>query len=196
METDEYLSTPHLKKYRWLPKTRKNAFLGHLLISVTIFIALAAIIYWGWFPGALFFGAGGIDGIKIVAAVDLVLGPMLMLIIYNPLKSIGKIIFDLCVIFSVQFGCLIAGVYVVYQERPVAVTYVDDKFYALKLKQFKKDEDRFFMESNLHPMKPEIFYVRLPEDAKSKATILVFYQTLKSDLTTRTALYEKMPLER
>lgn len=196
MANGEALSTSHLKKYSWLPESRMRAFFGHLLISIVIFVGLAAIIYWGWFPGALFFSAGGIDGIKIVAAVDLVLGPMLMLIIYNPLKSVAKIIFNLGVIFTVQFGCLIAGVYVVYQERPVAVTYVHDKFYALKLRQFAKDEDRFFIENNSHPMKPKIFYVRLPQDAQSKATILALYQTLKSDLTTRTALYEQMPLEK
>ncbi|KAB0769044.1 hypothetical protein F7O87_33620, partial [Pseudomonas aeruginosa] len=63
--------------------SRWRAFFIHLLISLAIFIVLLAIICLWWYPGALFEIAGGWQGVRIVAAVDMVLGPLLTLVVYD-----------------------------------------------------------------------------------------------------------------
>ncbi len=136
-ELNEDLQTLEITHSDRLPKTRWGAFAGHVVISIAIFAALCGIIYFLLFPGALFFVAGGIDGIKIVAGVDLVLGPLLTLVIYNYAKPRKELIRDLAIIAFIQFSALSAGMYVVYQNRPAVVTYVLDTFHALKISQFE-----------------------------------------------------------
>ena len=69
---------------------RWQAFSIHLCISSVIFVTLLFIIVAFWYPG-VFIYLGGWLGIKIVAAVDMVLGPLLTLIIFNPAKKKLKI---------------------------------------------------------------------------------------------------------
>ena len=58
----------------------------HLLISLVIFLILVAVIYFIWYPQPYFFTAGGWHGVKIAGAINLALGPLLTLIIFNPAK--------------------------------------------------------------------------------------------------------------
>ena len=108
------------------PPSRWHAFGIHLGLSLLIFIALAALIVFAWYPGFLFRTDGGWQGIRLIAGIDLVLGPLLTLIVYNQAKKSLK--FDLLVIALVQFSALGAGTYLVYQERPIAVVFADGKF--------------------------------------------------------------------
>ncbi len=107
-----------------LPDNRWQAFSIHLGISAMIFLAALSVIYFIWYPGA-FIQAGGWQGIKIVAAVDLVLGPALTLLVYNKAKKSIK--FDLTVIGALQIACLIAGLLITEGQRPVLQVLVDDK---------------------------------------------------------------------
>jgi len=178
-----------------LPRTRLNAFLLHLIFSLVIFAVLVCVIYWGWFPGALLASAGGIEGIKIVTAVDLVLGPTLMLIVYNSRKPIKKILFDVAIIFTIQLSSLFAGIYIVYQERPVAVVYLDGQFNALKLKQFVQAEDKAFMEQQMSMMHPVFFYIEISQDPSEQQEWLQVFQLMQTNIITHTALYRPLPQE-
>lgn len=109
--------------------TRIRAFLVHLGISLAIFLALAYLIVFIWYPDFFFSTDGGWQGMRIIFAVDLVLGPALTLIVFKPGKPGLK--FDLTVIGVFQGACLIAGTYVVYSERPLAMVYVDGQFYSM-----------------------------------------------------------------
>ncbi|MCG6936115.1 MAG: hypothetical protein LJE73_09510, partial [Proteobacteria bacterium] len=65
------------------PISRWRAFLIHLGISLVIFLILAYIILIKWYPVPFFYTDGGWQGVRIVAAVDLVLGPLLTLLVYK-----------------------------------------------------------------------------------------------------------------
>ena len=67
------------------------------------------------------------EGLKIIMGVDLVLGPLLTLIVYVPGKKGLK--FDLTMIGITQIGCLMAGLWVVHNERPVVQSLADDGVY-------------------------------------------------------------------
>ena len=121
-----------------LPKNRWYAFASHFALSLLIFLALLLVITLLWYPGALLSAAGGWQGIRIVIGVDLVIGPLLTLIIYNTAKPRKLLYMDLMIIAMIQLSCLAAGTFIVFDERPVAVTYVNDKFYTLKKSDFIK----------------------------------------------------------
>ena len=63
--------------------SRIKAFLIHLGISAVIFFILLYLIIFHWYPGFLFTADGGWQGVRIIAAVDLVLGPLLTLVVYK-----------------------------------------------------------------------------------------------------------------
>lgn len=103
----------------------------HLAISATIFAATLYLILAHWFPGFHFTVDGGWQGVRIMAAVDLVLGPALTLIIFNPLKARKLIAFDLACIGLVQFAALAWGFYAIHSQRPVAVSFYEGGFWGV-----------------------------------------------------------------
>lgn len=106
--------------------TRFGAFATHLGISLIIFVVLVYFIVFEWYPGFFFDTDGGWRGMRIIIGVDLVLGPVLTLCVFKAGKPGLK--FDLACIGMLQAVCLVAGTYVVWSERPLAMVYVDSRF--------------------------------------------------------------------
>lgn len=123
-------------------KTKLKAFLTHLGISLLIFLVVLYIIIYHWYPMPFFASDGGWQGIRIIAAVDLVLGPVLTLIVYKPGKPGLK--FDFTVIGIVQALALGWGCWVVHYERPIAAVFAEDFFVTIKATEMEnrgiKDE--------------------------------------------------------
>lgn len=117
-------------------KPRFTAFLIHLGISVVLIAAVFAAIYLVWFPHALAAASGGLEGLTIVAAVDVVLGPLLTFVIYDIAKSKTHLARDIGVIVFLQLSCLFAGVFVVHEARPLALVHVFDTFHVLSQSSF------------------------------------------------------------
>lgn len=174
-----------------LPATRWGAFAGHVLISVLIFLVLFAVIYFLLFPGALFTLAGGIDGIKIVAGVDVVLGPLLTLIIYNVAKPRRELVRDLTIIGGVQIAALAAGMWVVYGSRPVVVSYIYDSFHAVRASEFERAEAA--PPAGGHMLSPAFYYTELPEDPKLALSLMAQYEMQPFPIGTRSDLMQPLP---
>ena len=153
----------NIQKYnRW------QAASAHLALSFIIFSGLLALILFVWYPG-VFFHFGAVDGIKIVAGVDLVLGPLLTLIIFNKNKSVKLIAIDLLVIWLVQLIALGAGIRVVYMERPVVQVLSDDGYiYIHTASEFSQANITTDFESPSTKTIP-FFFINVPED-KQEAT--------------------------
>lgn len=146
-------------------KARLFAFSIHLAISLVIFVALATLIYSFLYPGVLFTTDGGIQGIKIIAGVDLVIGPLLTLIIYNPLKK--KLKQDLIVISGLQLSLLAAGMYLVYDARPVAVIFSDGKFHTMSKASYAM-HDIDYRTLSPHALSPKYYIIpRLQDPSKA-----------------------------
>ena len=103
----------------------------HLGISAVIFLGILYLILVEWYPGAFFYAEGGWKGLKLMAVVDLVLGPSLTLIIYNYAKSKREIFVDFSFIALVQISALAWGGMQVYSERPVALVMWEGVFYTV-----------------------------------------------------------------
>lgn len=108
-----------------LLKTKLKASGIHLGLSLIIFIILAYQIYYVWYPVPYFSVDGGWQGIRLIAAVDLVLGPFITFLIFDLRKSRRAIVFDLMVIALFQISALVYGIATTYQQRPVAIVLID-----------------------------------------------------------------------
>ena len=111
------------------PLSRSGAFSLHLVISLLVFSSLVAMMLLFWFPGELFFIDGGWQGLKLVAMVDLVLGPALTLLLYKPKKP--KLMLDMSLIAGIQIAALAYGFYTTHQQRTLAVVFAERTFYTV-----------------------------------------------------------------
>ncbi|MFK7997558.1 MAG: hypothetical protein AB8B87_25760 [Granulosicoccus sp.] len=105
---------------------RGAAFAIHLTLSLLIFSSLVAVMLVYWFPGDLFIMDGGWAGLKLVALVDLVLGPALTLILFSPGKPGLKM--DMSIIAAIQIAALAYGFYTTHNQRTVAIVYAENEF--------------------------------------------------------------------
>ena len=114
-----------------LIKAKLKASGIHLGISVFIFFGILYLILVEWYPEPFFTAQGGWQGIRLMALVDLILGPSMTLIVFNHLKSRKEILFDLSIIAVVQMGALVWGGYQVYSQRPIALVFWNEAFYTV-----------------------------------------------------------------
>ena len=106
--------------------TRKQAFLTHLTVSGLIFLILAYLIVYHWYPDFYFSLDGGDRAILTIFFVDVVLGPGLTLLVFKQGKKSLK--FDMSVIVLLQVSALIWGVHSVYNGRPATTVFHQVKF--------------------------------------------------------------------
>ncbi|MEH6451129.1 MAG: hypothetical protein V7765_20865 [Oleispira sp.] len=108
---------------------RYQAFASHLLLSLIIFSGILICITQYWYPGILFDTANGWKAIGLIISIDLILGPILTLIVFNPNKSSLK--FDLSIIAVIQVAALIYGSWTIHVSRPIALAFINNSFYSL-----------------------------------------------------------------
>ena len=119
-------------------KSKIKAASIHLLLSLLIFAVFSYFIVFEWYPAVLFSAEGGLTGIKLMAAIQLVLGPGLTLIIFNHNKAKKEIVFDLSIIAMLQISALIWGGLQVYSQRPVALVMWEGVFFTVSEDYYKK----------------------------------------------------------
>lgn len=98
----------------------------HLGISVVIAIGVVLLLYYVWYPQPFFDASGGKFLLTLLVGVDVVLGPLITLIIFDLKKKSLK--FDLAIIALVQLAAICYGVYTMYLARPVFVVFSVDQF--------------------------------------------------------------------
>ena len=133
--------------------TRARAFGIHLLLSLLVFSSLVAVMILYWFPGDLFFIDGGWQGLKLVAMVDLVLGPALTLILFKPGKP--SLILDMSMVAAIQIAALGYGFYTTHQQRTVAIVFAERGFNTLSAQDnLEADEQLLALHQQPNPLPP------------------------------------------
>jgi len=114
--------------------SRFRASFLHFLMSLGVFVVLAYLVLFQWYPDFFYSIDGGWEGMRIIIGVDLILGPCLTMIVFKSGKPGLKT--DLTLIGVFQVICLLAGVYVVYNERPLYFIYYEKHFYSVRQATF------------------------------------------------------------
>ena len=103
---------------------RKAAFI-HFCVSLIMFIIIVAWMLYALYPSIFFSMSGGKQGLGLMLSVDVVLGPLLTFLVFNPQKKMKEIVGDFAVIGLVQLAALGYGLHTVYYEHPKLVVVYD-----------------------------------------------------------------------
>lgn len=109
-------------------RSAAKAALLHLGLSLLVASAVAWLVFGVWYPAPFQELTGGRSLFLILMAVDVVCGPVLTLILYDPAKSRFKWRVDLALIVFVQLGAMAYGLSQVAAARPVFVAFEGDRF--------------------------------------------------------------------
>lgn len=171
--------------------SRWQASAIHFSISLAVFLVLLAIILMVWYPGILFSIDGGWTGLRIVMGVDLVLGPLLTLVVFK----LGKpgLVFDLSCIAFAQVVCMAGGMWIVYQERPIALVLSYDTFYSLAAQEFKDFGKDSSVLDNFPGAYPKMIYIELPENDIQADIANIRSQFIGDPLYLQTENYRTFP---
>jgi hypothetical protein len=159
---------------------RYQAFAVHMAISLVIFFIILACITQYWYPGILFETGNGWKAIGMIVGIDLILGPLLTLIVFNHKKSSLK--FDLLVIALIQVAALSYGTWTIYKSHPIAITYFNKSFITLYADSTYADQ----VKEKVHMSSTLIFYYRFSEAQENNfnAEKLTPYSHNKSQILT------------
>jgi hypothetical protein len=100
----------------------------HLGISALIAAAFAGLVFFVWFPFPYREISGGRILFQILIAVDVIIGPLLTLIVFSPLKRKRALILDLGVVVLLQLSALGYGLWSVAQARPLFLAMEGDRY--------------------------------------------------------------------
>ncbi|WP_226645511.1 hypothetical protein [Microbulbifer variabilis] len=169
-------------------KDRLQAFSIHLAISFLLFIILGAFIRWVWYPSFLFEVDGGWQGIKLIAGVDLVVGPLLTLLVFNKAKA--SLRRDLAVVGFLQLLCIVGGMWVVGTSRPLVVAYYEGTFSTVNKHSFE-NANILYEDAKEHIswFGPSWVALKLPDSAPDREIILKVWDFLGEDIATNVKLY-------
>ncbi len=109
-------------------KLRLRAAGIHLLSSLVVAIIAASLVLTLWYPWPYRVVSGGQNLLFILMTVDIVIGPLLTLAVYNTSKPTKELRRDLLVIVLLQLSALSYGLYTVHQARPVVLALEVDRF--------------------------------------------------------------------
>ena len=130
-------------------------------MSVVVFVYLAYQIYYHWYPQPYYSIDGGWQGMRLVAAVDLVLGPFITFLIFDLTKRKREIIFDLGIILIIQFGALAYGVVTTYSQRPVAIVLIDEFMLSAIPEHYGDSLESFDQLAEYSDEKPPIIFAQI-----------------------------------
>lgn len=102
--------------------------LKHLAVSMLIALLCAFLVFFVWYPYPYNELAGGRGLFILLVSVDVVIGPMLSLVVYNSAKPRRELWRDLGVIFFLQLSALVYGMHSVAQARPVWLAFEGDRY--------------------------------------------------------------------
>jgi hypothetical protein len=106
--------------------TRYKAALIHFGLSMFVAATLVALMLTLWYPSPYFAAMGGAKLLILIVGIDIIVGPIITLIIYNPAKKSLK--FDLAVVACLQLAALVYGASIMFGARPVYNVYYNGRF--------------------------------------------------------------------
>jgi hypothetical protein len=110
---------------QWKDRARASGL--HLTISLCIASAAALLVFAVWYPYPYREVSGGRELFLLVATVDVVLGPLITLAIFNRKKPRRELVMDVSVVACIQVAALVYGLWTVAVARPVHLVFELDR---------------------------------------------------------------------
>lgn len=119
-----------------------KAALAHLGISIFVGLLAAALVFGIWFPYPYRELSGGLQLFWILMAVDVVCGPLITALIFNPKKTRNELTLDLSLVGLLQIAALVYGLYSISLARPVALVFETDRMVSVSAARIFSSEDQ------------------------------------------------------
>jgi hypothetical protein len=174
-------------------KAKLWATLLHALVTCASGSIAAFLIFYLWYPDDYAQMVGGLDLFLLVCGVELVLGPALSFIIYNPRKSRRELLLDYSLVGFVQLAALTFGIHSTFIARPVFTVFVKDRFEIVT--QADIQDDLSSVPSALMPLSwsgPKLITVEFPTDSRQSSEIL-FSALAGKDIHLMPQYYRPLP---
>ena len=110
----------------WRDRLQASAI--HLVASLVIAALAAALVFGVWYPYPYREISGGRELFLLLVSVDVVLGPLITLAVFNRKKPMAELKRDLLVVVLLQLGALGYGLWTVSVARPVHLVFEIDRF--------------------------------------------------------------------
>lgn len=163
--------------------SRIKAFGIHLSLSLVVLLGLALVMLTTWYQNGLWIAAQADRLLLIVAAVDIVVGPALTLLVFRPHKP--GLHRDLSIIVLIQLSFLFWGLHAVWFSRPVYLVALPHQFVLVTANEIPDSDTnspRPEVYRDLPWFAPKIVAARLPDDP-DQANYVVLQAMQGRDLT-------------
>lgn len=151
------------------------AAVKHGIVTLLAAVAMYILVFHVWYPGVFSQILPGTKLFMLVLMVEVVLGPCMSLIIFNPAKTKRKLIWDYSLIGFIQLSALVYGMLSVAGSRPVYVVFVKDRFdvvSAIEINETDLEEASSNQYSRIPWWGPEFICVRNVKDIAEKQRLL------------------------
>ena len=161
----------------------------HLALSAAIGTAVVTLMLAVWYPQQYFAAMGGTMLILLLIGVDVVIGPLITLVVFNPKKK--SLRFDLAVIAALQLGALLYGCSVMFNARPVYNVFVVDRFEVVAANAIDEESREKAAPAfrSLPLTGPKVAAARQPDDPKRLSDIVISATKGGADLANLPDLY-------
>lgn len=150
---------------------RWKASLIHLAVSAIIALVVVTLVVVVWYPAPYFSAMGGEVLLRLLIGVDVILGPLITLIVFDTAKP--RLKYDLMAIAALQIAALAYGGYIMFDARPAYNVFVNDRFETVAANAIDTDSlaraDAQFRRLPL--MGPRVVAANPPADPADKARI-------------------------
>ncbi|MET3121576.1 hypothetical protein AAKU67_001160 [Oxalobacteraceae bacterium GrIS 2.11] len=117
---------------------RYRASLIHLVASAFVLLLVFLLISRVWYPGVLFSKSAGVPLLKIIIAVDVIVGPFITLIIFDAKKKLIKL--DMAIILLFQISFMLCGMWTVFSSRPAFIVFTGHAFYMVRANEIEHQD--------------------------------------------------------
>lgn len=166
-----------------VPKERaraaSKAALLHFLGSLLVAALAAALVLLVWFPPPYDLLSGGRSLFLMLVGVDVVCGPLLTLVLFNPAKRRRELFTDMSLVVLVQLSALAYGLHTAYAARPLFLVHEVDRFRVITASDYGDADVRPAIAALDAPLRPHWFKgpvtvgVREPRDGEERKTVLM-----------------------
>ncbi|MFZ5722378.1 MAG: hypothetical protein ACOY33_01835 [Pseudomonadota bacterium] len=170
------------------PGFRHLSVLIHLGLTLIV-LGLLALVILDWFPGYLFVADGGWQALFLLSGTALVLGPMLTWLVANPAKPRHLLWLDLSLIAGLQLLALAAGAWLIREQRPCAVFWVDGTLYSRPWSAFADEPAARQRIAQLTEQQPAWIAIDMPADPFAREPLIRNALRNRSSVEFNASLY-------
>lgn len=155
-------------------KLALRAAVLHLGLSFIVAALAAAFVFGLWYPFPYRELAGGRELFLLIMTVDVVCGPLLTFVLYNPAKPRNELVRDLGLILIIQVTALIYGMSTVWQARPLFLVQEVDRFKVIQAPSVDADALNA-LPGGLKPhffKGPLVVAIREPKDEQERRKVM------------------------